>query len=74
MATILGVLRWLKLFFLHKPLAKATAQIALFMVFYEGTNAKIGLCTYLRLTLNATYLDWASISVLREYSFARGYN
>ena len=60
MATVLGVfLRWLKSFFLQKPLTKDIAQIALFLVFNEGTNAKIDVCTYLRLTLNGNYVGWA---------------
>ena len=59
MATMLGVfLRWLK-HFLQKPLTKDTAQIALFLVFNEDTNAKIDLCTYLRLTLNGNDVGWA---------------
>ena len=48
-----------QLFFLQKPLTKDTAQIALLLVFNEGTNAKIDLCTYLRLTLNGNYVGWA---------------
>ena len=60
MATMLSVLlRWLKHLFLQKPLTKDTAQIALFLVFHEGTNAKIDLCTYVRLTLNGNYVGWA---------------
>ena len=43
MATVLGVLRWLKSVFLQKPLTKDTAQTALFLVFNEGENAKIAL-------------------------------
>ena len=46
-------------FFLQKSLTKDTAQIALFLVFNEGTNAKIDLCTYVRLTLNGNYVGWA---------------
>ena len=38
--------------FPQKPLTKDTAQIALFLVFHEGSNAKIDLCTYVRLILN----------------------
>ena len=38
---------------------KDTAQIALFLVFNVGKNAKIDLCTYLRLTLNENYVGWA---------------
>ena len=60
MATVLGVfLGWLKSFFLQKPLTKDTAHFALFLVFNEGTNAKIDVCTYLRLTLNGNYVGWA---------------
>ena len=60
MATVLGVfLRRVKSFFLQKPLIKDTLQIALFLVFNEGTNAKIDVCTYLRLTLNGNYVVWA---------------
>ena len=51
MATVLGVLRWLKTL-LQKPLTKDTAQIALFLVFHEGTNGKMDLCTYVRMSLN----------------------
>ena len=60
MATMLGVyLRWLKHLFSKKPLTKDTAQIALFLVFHEGSNGKIDLCTYVRLTLNGNYVGWA---------------
>ena len=60
MATVLGVfLRWLKPFFLQKPLTKDTAQIALLLVFHEGANAQIDLCIYVRLTLNGNYVGWA---------------
>ena len=52
------VLRWLK-FFSTKTLTKDTAQIGLFLVFHEGTNAKIDLCTYVRLTLNGNYVGFA---------------
>ena len=50
MATVLGVLRWLKTL-LQKPLTKDTAQMALFLVFSESATAKIPLCTYLKPTL-----------------------
>ena len=60
-----------KVFFLQKPLTKDTAQIALFLVFNEGKNANMDLCTYLRLTVNGNYVGWAQIRVLREYSIAR---
>ena len=43
----------------QKPLTKDTAQIALVLVFHEGTNGKIDLCTYVRLTLNGNYVGWA---------------
>ena len=57
MATVLGVFKVAqKSFFLQKPLIKDTAQIALFLVFNEGTNVKRDLCTYLRLTLNGNYV------------------
>ena len=58
MATVLSVLSS-KVFFLQKPLTKDTAQIALFLVFHEGKNAKIDLCTYARLTRNGNYVGWA---------------
>ena len=45
--------------FSTKPLTKDTLQIALFLVFNEGTNAKMDVCTYLRLTLNGNYVGWA---------------
>ena len=48
-----------KHFFLQKPLTKDTAQIALFLVFNESVTAKIALCTYLKLTLNGNFVDWA---------------
>ena len=48
-----------KLFFPTKTLTKDTAQIVLFFVFHEGTNGKIDLCTYVRLTLNGNYVGWA---------------
>ena len=60
MATMLGVFYGgSNIFFLQKPLTKDTAQIALFLVFNEDTNAKIDLYTYLRLTLNGNYVGWA---------------
>ena len=59
MATILSVLRWLKLFFLQKPQTKDTVQMALVLVFNESSNTKIALYTYLRLTLNENYVGWA---------------
>ena len=59
MATVLGVLRWLKTFFLQKPLTKDTAQMALFLVFNESATAKIALCTYLKPTLNGNFVGWA---------------
>ena len=71
---MLGVFkRWLKSGFLQKPLTKDTAQIALFLVFEEVTNAKKDLCTHLRLTPNGNYVGWAEVRVLTEYSIARGY-
>ena len=48
-----------QIFFLRKPLTKDTSQIALFLVFNEGTNAKIDVSAYLRLTLNGNYVGWA---------------
>ena len=59
MATVLGILKWLKTVFLQKPLTKDIAQIALVLVFNEGTNAKTDLCTYVRLTLNGNYVGLA---------------
>ena len=59
MATVLGFLRWLKLFFLQKPLTQDTAQMALFLVFNESATAEIALCTYLKLTLNGNFVGWA---------------
>ena len=59
MAAVLSVLRLLKDIFLQKPLIKDTAQIALFLVFNEETNAKKDLCAYLRLNLNGNYVGWA---------------
>ena len=53
-------LRWLKFFFYKTP-TKDTAQIPLFLVFNEGTNAKIDVCTYLRLTLNENYQRISSV-------------
>ena len=74
MATMLDVfLGGSNIIFLQKPLTKDTAQIALILVFNEDTNAKIDLCTHLRLTLNGNYVGWAYIRVLREYSIARDY-
>ena len=58
MATVLGVLWWLKTLFLQKPLSKDTAQIALFLVFNESATAKIALCTYLKPTLNGNFVGW----------------
>ena len=48
-----------QIFFLQKPLTNDTAQIALFLMFNEGTNAKIDVCTYLRQSLNVNYVGWA---------------
>ena len=48
-----------QIFFSTKTLTKDTSQIALFLVFNEGTNAKIAVCPYLRLTLNGNYVGWA---------------
>ena len=60
MATMSSVfLRWLKAFFLQKPQTKDIVQMALFLVLNEGTNAKLDVCTYLRLTLNGNYVGWA---------------
>ena len=59
MATVLGVLRWLKTLSLQKPLTKDTAQMALFLVFNESATVKIALCTYLRMTLNGNFVGWA---------------
>ena len=59
MATVLGVLRWLKTLFLQKPLTKDIAQMALFFVFNENATAKIALCTYLKPTINGNFVGWA---------------
>ena len=59
MATVLGVLRWLKSLFSTKPLIKDTAQMALFLVFNGSATAKIALWTYLRMTLNGNYVGLA---------------
>ena len=60
MATMLGVyLRRLESFLLQTRLTEDTAEIALFLVFNEGTNAKKDLCIYLRLTFNGNYVGWA---------------
>ena len=59
MATVLGVLRWLKTIFSTKPLTKDTAQMALFLVFNESAKAKIALCTYLKPTLKGNFVGWA---------------
>ena len=53
-------------FFLQKPQTKDTVQMALVLVFNESANTKIALCTYLRLTLHANHVDWASVRVLLE--------
>ena len=45
-------------FFLQKPLTKDT-EIALILVFNESATAKIGLCTYLKPTLNGNFVGWA---------------
>ena len=53
-------IRWVfkvaQILFSTKPLTKDTAQMSFFLVFNEGTNAKIDLCTYLRLTLYGNYV------------------
>ena len=60
MATMLSVFSGgSNIFVLQKPLTKDTAQIALFLVFHEGANAKKDLCTYVRLTINGNYVGWA---------------
>ena len=59
MATVLGILKWLKTVFLQKPLTKDIAQMALFLVFNESATAKIALSTYLKLTLNGNFVGWA---------------
>ena len=40
------------MFFSIKPLAKDTAEMALFLAITESAISKIALCTYIRLTLN----------------------
>ena len=57
--TVLSVLRWLKGHFLQKPQTKDTVQMAIVLVFNKSSNTKIGLYTYLRLTLNQNYVGWA---------------
>ena len=60
MATVLGVFKVAQnSFFLQKPVTKDNAQIASFLVINESATAKIALCTYLRLTLNGNFVDWA---------------
>ena len=49
-------LRGLKGTFSTKPQTKDTAQMALFLVFNEGTTAKTALSTYLKLTLNGIFV------------------
>ena len=71
MATVLGVLRWLKCIFLQKPDTKDTVQMAIVLVFNESANTKIALYYHLKLTLNGNYIGWAKVRVLREYSMAR---
>ena len=61
MATVLGVLRWLKTLFLQKPLTKVTAQMALFLVFNESATDKIALSTYLKLTFNGNFVGWENL-------------
>ena len=53
------VFKMAQIFFSTKTLTKDTSQIALFLVFKEDKNAKVDLCTYLRLTLNGNYVGWA---------------
>ena len=48
-----------QIFYLQTPLTKDTEQIALFLAFNEGTNAQTDVFTYLRLTLNGNYVNWA---------------
>ena len=43
MTIVLDVLRWLKVFFLQKPLTKDTAQRALILVFDKSANTLIAL-------------------------------
>ena len=59
MATVLDVLRGLKTLFLQKPPTKDTAQMAIFLVFYESATAKVALCAYLKPTLNENVVGWA---------------
>ena len=73
MATIVSVLSWLKGIFVQKPQTKYTVQMTIVLVFNENANTKIVLYTYLRLTFNKTYVGWASVAVLREYSIAHSY-
>ena len=60
MATVLGVFKVAQnAFFLQKPLTKDTAQMALFLVCNESATAKIALFTYIKPTLNGTFVGWA---------------
>ena len=59
MATVLGVFKVAQnSIFLQKPLTKDTAQMALFLVFYESATAKRALYTYLKLNLNENVVGW----------------
>ena len=60
MATVLGVFQGRSIvFFPQKPLIKDTAQMALFVAFYESATAKIALCIYLRMTLKGNLVGLA---------------
>ena len=74
MATVLGVLRWLKGIFLQKSHTKSTVQKAKVLVFNESAKNKIALYIYLRLTLNGNYVGWAKVRILSEYSIACSYH
>ena len=73
MANVLGVFKVAQKPSLQKPLTKDTAQTARFLVIYESKTAKIALYTYLRMTVNGSFVGWAKIRVQREYSIAGGY-
>ena len=69
MATVESVLRWLKRFFLQKPLTKDTAQMALFLVFNESANTKKALCTYLKLIINGNFVGLVFMTIFGQNSF-----
>ena len=46
-------------YFLQKPQTEDPVQMGKVFAFNESANTKIAFYTYLRLTLNETYVDWA---------------